>query len=40
MLTIISFASSVVKDNNNKNILGIGVAMQGMVDANKGISIK
>ena len=38
--SIISFASNVVKENNNKNILGIGVAMQGMVDANKGISIK
>lgn len=38
--SIISFASCVVKENNNKNILGIGVAMQGMVDANKGISIK
>ena len=38
--SIISFASHVVKGNNNKNILGIGVAMQGMVDANKGISIR
>ncbi len=37
---IISFASHVVKENNNKNILGIGVAMQGMVDSAKGISIK
>lgn len=38
--SIISFTSNVVKENNSKNILGIGVAMQGMVDANKGISIK
>ena len=38
--SVISFASHVVKENNNKNILGIGVAMQGMVDAQKGISIK
>ena len=37
---IISFSSRVVKENNKKNILGIGVAMQGMVDAQKGISIK
>ena len=37
---IISFASHVVKENNKKNILGIGVAMQGMMDSEKGISIK
>ena len=38
--TIITFASNIVKENNKKNILSIGVAMQGMVDVNKGISIK
>ena len=37
---ILAFASNVVKENNNKNILSIGVAMQGMVDAEKGISIR
>lgn len=37
---ILSFASSVVKENNKRKILGVGVAMQGMVDVDKGISIK
>ena len=37
---IISFASLVVKENNKKNILSIGVAMQGIVDSVKGISIE
>lgn len=38
--SIISFASLVVKEHNKKNILAIGVAMQGLVDAENGISIK
>ncbi len=38
--SIISFTSLVVKENNKKNILGIGVAMQGIVDVEKGISIR
>ena len=38
--SIISFTSKVVKENNKKNILAIGVAMQGIVDAEKGISIE
>lgn len=37
---IISFASLVVKENNKKNILAIGVAMQGIVDSGKGVSIE
>ena len=36
--TIISFTSQVVKENNKRNILAIGVAMQGIVDAERGIS--
>lgn len=38
--SILSFTSLVVKENNKKNILAIGVAMQGIVDSGKGISIK
>ena len=37
---IISFVSLVVKENNKKNILAIGVAMQGIVDSGKGISVE
>lgn len=40
MQSIISFTSHVVKENNKRNILAIGVAMQGIVDAEKGISVK
>lgn len=40
MQSIISFTSRIVKENNKKNILAIGVAMQGIVDVEKGISIK
>lgn len=40
MQSIISFTSRVVKENNKKNILAIGVAMQGIVDVEKGVSIK
>ena len=40
MHSIISFTSQVVKENNKRNILAIGVAMQGIVDVEKGISIK
>ena len=38
--SIISFASIVVKEHNVKNILAIGVAMQGIVEAEKGISVE
>ena len=38
--SIISFTSQVVKENNKRNILAIGVAMQGIVDVEKGISVK
>lgn len=38
--SIISFASHVVKENNKKNILAIGVAMQGIVDSGRGISVE
>lgn len=38
--SIIAFTSLVVKENNKKNILAIGVAMQGIVDSKKGISIE
>lgn len=38
--SIISFTSQVIKENNKKNILAIGVAMQGIVDAENGISVK
>ena len=37
---IISFTSRIVKENNKRNILAIGVAMQGIVDVEKGVSIK
>ena len=40
MQSIISFTSKVVKENNKRNILAIGVAMQGIVDVERGISIK
>ena len=40
MQSIISFTACVVKENNKRNILAIGVAMQGIVDVEKGISIK
>ena len=40
MQSIISFTSRVVKENNKRNILAIGVAMQGIVDVEKGISIR
>lgn len=38
--SIITFTSRMVKENNKKNILAIGVAMQGIVDVEKGISVK
>lgn len=38
--SIISFTSLVVKEHNKENILAIGVAMQGLVDAENGISVK
>ena len=38
--SIISFTSKVVKENNKRNILAIGVAMQGIVDVENGISVK
>lgn len=38
--SIISFTSVVVKEHNAMNILAIGVAMQGIVDADKGVSIE
>ena len=38
--SIISFTSQVVKENNKRNILAIGVAMQGIVDVEKGISVR
>ena len=38
--SIISFTSNMVKENNKRNILAIGVAMQGIVDVEKGVSIK
>ena len=38
--SIISFTSQLVKENNKRNILAIGVAMQGIVDVEKGISIR
>ena len=40
MQSIIAFTSRVVKENNKRNILAIGVAMQGIVDVEKGISVK
>ena len=38
--TILSFASNVVKEHNKENILAIGVAMQGIVDVENGISVE
>lgn len=38
--SIISFTSLVIKENNKRNILAIGVAMQGIVNVEKGISEK
>ena len=38
--SIISFTSLVVKEHNKENILAIGVAMQGIVDVENGISVK
>ena len=38
--SIISFTSRVVKENNKRNILAIGVAMQGIVDVERGVSVK
>lgn len=40
MQSIITFTSRMVKENNKRNILAIGVAMQGIVDVEKGISVK
>lgn len=40
MQSIIAFTSRLVKENNKRNILAIGVAMQGIVDVEKGISVK
>ena len=40
MESIISFTSTMIKENNKRNILAIGVAMQGIVDVEKGRSIK
>lgn len=36
--SIISFTSYVIKENNKRNILAIGVAMQGIINVEKGIS--
>lgn len=38
--SIISFTSHVVKEHNKENILAIGVAMQGMVDVENGVSVE
>lgn len=40
MQSIISFTSGIVKENNKRNILAIGVAMQGIVDVETGVSVK
>ena len=38
--SIVSFTSHMVKLNNKRNILAIGVAMQGLVDVERGVSIR